>query len=252
MDKKNWLYGRWTFDQCWQCYFELIKLTKPPPKNPVHLRWSWHWFSLTENFWTWLSETRSRGGARTKIDWDSDILHYFSVYLNGLGFFPVNFLSLVKRTIILVIFFSKFLIILAKSFENWPIFPWKTESWPFSSKFSMFSRYFSKKGLENLTNFWPICQKKISKESAIFSKSSRFHALCSKIFRKLTFFEWVNGLGFFPVNGLGLLNLSNFWKEKNYRSDFGRKSSERTEMIGVKFEIASLALSRITNKQSKF
>ena len=29
-----------------------------------HLRWSWHWFSLTENFWTWLSETRSRGGAR--------------------------------------------------------------------------------------------------------------------------------------------------------------------------------------------
>ena len=117
-----------------------------PNKTPVHLRWSWHWFSLTENFWTWLSETRSRGGARTKIDWDSDILHYFSVYLNGLGFFPVNFLSLVKRTIILVIFFSKFLIILANSFENWPIFPWKTESWPFSSKFSMFSRYFSKKG----------------------------------------------------------------------------------------------------------
>ena len=35
-----------------------------PKKPPVHLRWSWHWFSLTENFWTWLSETRSRGGAR--------------------------------------------------------------------------------------------------------------------------------------------------------------------------------------------
>ena len=35
-----------------------------PNKTPVHLRWSWHWFSLTENFWTWLSETRSRGGAR--------------------------------------------------------------------------------------------------------------------------------------------------------------------------------------------
>ena len=114
----------------------------------------WIGSQICLNFW-----------ARTKIDWDSDILHYFSVYLNGLGFFPVNFLSLVKRTIILVIFFSKFLIILAKSFENWPIFPWKTESWPFSSKFSMFSRYFSKKGLENLTNFWPICQKKISKES---------------------------------------------------------------------------------------
>ena len=50
----------------WQCYFELIKLTKffTPKKTPVHLRWSWHWFSLTENFWTWLSETRSRGGAR--------------------------------------------------------------------------------------------------------------------------------------------------------------------------------------------
>ena len=113
-------------------------------------------------------------------------------------------------------FFFKFLIILAKSFENWPIFPWKTESW-FSSKFSMFSRYFSKKFGE-FDHFWPIFQKN-SKESPIFSKSSRFHALCSKIFRKLTFFEWVNGLGFFPVNGLGLLNLSNFWKEKNYRSD---------------------------------
>ena len=35
----------------WQYYFELIKLTKfftHPKKNPVHLRWSWHWFSLTE------------------------------------------------------------------------------------------------------------------------------------------------------------------------------------------------------------
>ena len=31
--------------------------------TPVHLRWSWHWFSLTDNFWTWLSETRSRGGG---------------------------------------------------------------------------------------------------------------------------------------------------------------------------------------------
>ena len=52
----------------WQCYFELIKLTKfftrKKKNTPVHLRWSWHWFSLTENFWTWLSETRSRGGAR--------------------------------------------------------------------------------------------------------------------------------------------------------------------------------------------
>ena len=50
----------------WQCYFELIKLTKffTQKKTPFNLRWSWHWFSLTENFWTWLSETRSRGGAR--------------------------------------------------------------------------------------------------------------------------------------------------------------------------------------------
>ena len=47
-------------------YFELINLTKffSQKKNPVQLRWSWHWFSSTENFWTWLSETRSRGGAR--------------------------------------------------------------------------------------------------------------------------------------------------------------------------------------------
>ena len=69
VDKKNWLYGWWTFDQCgfWlTMLFWVNKIDKilHPKKPPVHLRWSWHWFSLTENFWTWLSETRSRGGAR--------------------------------------------------------------------------------------------------------------------------------------------------------------------------------------------
>ena len=123
--------------------FCLVKIFKSPDRK--YGRYAGFEGGIWRRFWIG-SQICLNFWARTKIDWDSDILHYFSVYLNGLGFFPVNFLSLVKRTIILVIFFSKFLIILANSFENWPIFPWKTESWPFSSKFSMFSRYFSKKG----------------------------------------------------------------------------------------------------------
>ena len=32
-------------------------------KPPVHLRWSWHCLFLLKRWWTWLSETRSRGGG---------------------------------------------------------------------------------------------------------------------------------------------------------------------------------------------
>ena len=89
---------------------------------------------------------------------------------------------------------------------------------------------FKQKELWEFDHFWPIFQKKIPRNHQFFSKSSRFHALCSKIFRKSTFFEWVkwvNGLGFFSSKWTGL----EFLKKKNYRSDFGRKSSEKTEMI---------------------
>ena len=89
------------------------------------------------------------------------------------------------------LFFSKFLIILAKSsFENWPIFPLKNGKLTIFIKiFNVFKLYFSKK-LWEFDHFWPIFQKKIPRNHQFFSKSSRFHALCSKIFRKLTFFPW--------------------------------------------------------------
>jgi hypothetical protein len=44
VNNKNW--------QNWQIF----------TKN-VHLRWSWHCLFLLKRWWTWLSETRSRGGG---------------------------------------------------------------------------------------------------------------------------------------------------------------------------------------------
>ena len=57
---------------CWQCLTTfwvtkenwLDKFTKKTKKKtPVHLRWSWHCLFLLKRWWTWLSETRSRGGG---------------------------------------------------------------------------------------------------------------------------------------------------------------------------------------------
>ena len=114
------------------------------------------------------------------MDWAGKIKEiFFSTFkLIEKQLFCLLSVSLVKRTIIWVtfssdfwplvnlgklevsfFFSSKFLIILAKSFENWPVFPWKTESWPFSSKFSMFFKlYFSKKFGE-FDQFWVISSK---------------------------------------------------------------------------------------------
>ena len=91
-------------------------------------------------------------------------------------------------------FFFKFLIILAKSFENWPIFPWKTEV-DFLLNFQCFQGIVTK-SLENLTFFGQFF-KIFPKNPQFFSKFSRFHALCSKISlfslkkrnRKLIFFS---------------------------------------------------------------
>ena len=118
------------------------------------------------------------------------------------------------------LFFSKFLIILAKSFENWP---WKTEV-DFLQNFQCFQGILAK-SLENLTFFWPIFQK-ISKESPIFlSKFSRFHALCSKFFRKLAFFPWKNGNGSWYF--------SKFLKRFRYRGkSVAPKRSKKGKFLG--------------------
>ena len=81
------------------------------------------------------------------------------------------------------------------------------------------------KSLENLTFFWPIFQK-ISKESPIFlSKFSRFHALCSKFFRKLAFFPWKNGNGSWYF--------SKFLKRFRYRGkSVAPKRSKKGKFLG--------------------
>ena len=148
----------------------------------------------------------------------SENLGIVSKVLKNSSFLSSFCLPLVKRTITFGNFFSKFLIILAKSFENWPFFPWKTESWPFSSELSMFSRYFSKKFgefdqfFQNLQNF--------SKINLFWmSQMSKWTGLL--IFSKWTGLYWICQI---------------FGNLENYRSDFGRKSSEKTEMISVKFD----------------
>ena len=123
------------------------------------------------------------------------------------------FLPLVKRTIILVTFSSDFwpLVNLGKLEVSFFLFPplnfssfWQKavlkiglfflvkngELTIFIKILNVFKLYFSKKSCENLTIFGQFF-KKNSKESPIFSKSSRFHALCTKSFQKLTlFFPW--------------------------------------------------------------
>ena len=118
------------------------------------------------------------------------------------------------------IFFSKLLIILTKSIKHRP---WKTEV-DFLQNFQCFQGILAK-SLENLTFFWPIFQK-ISKESPIFlSKFSRFHALCSKFFRKLAFFPWKNGNGSWYF--------SKFLKRFRYRGkSVAPKRSKKGKFLG--------------------
>ena len=41
-------------------------------KKSVHLRWSWHCLFLLKRWWTWLSETRSRGGGGSAAQFFSE------------------------------------------------------------------------------------------------------------------------------------------------------------------------------------
>ena len=152
------------------------------------------------------------------MDWAGKIkeIFFFSPPSNSLenSCLLSVFLSLVKRTIIL-----------AKSFENWPIFPWKTESWPFSSKFSMFSSCILAKSLENLTNF--------SKNRQFFQNLQNFSKI--NLFWMSQMSKWTGLLIFSKWTGLYWI-CQIFGNLENYRSDFGRKSSEKTEMISVKFD----------------
>ena len=68
-------------------------------------------------------------------------------------------------------------------------------------------------------------------------KNSKWTGLFSVKWRKK---KWVNGLGFFSVNGLGLNFCGIFEEKANYRSDFGIKKKKKgnSSEIRVKFENA--------------
>ena len=126
---------------------------------------------------------------------------------------------------------SKFLIILAESsFENVPIFPWKTETVDhFHQDFQcVFKLYFWAKRVWRIWHqFWANFSKKIPKNRQFCQNFSKINLFwMSKWTGLLIFSKWTGLYWICQIFG----NL------ENYRSDFGRKSSEKTEMISVKFD----------------